>query len=105
MSIQIHNDGIAGPAASQSAPVESVAQPGSSTRISIAANSDADQVEISSLFGNIASSASALADQQAARVTQLAALYARGQYQVDSQQLSRALIAEAISSGSVGEGS
>jgi anti-sigma28 factor (negative regulator of flagellin synthesis) len=105
MSMQIHNDGIAGPAASQPAPVESVAQPGSSTRIGMAAESDADQVEISSLFGNIASGATALAEQQAARVSQLAALHASGQYQVDSTQLSRALVSEAIASGSAGEDS
>ncbi|MGA2722549.1 MAG: hypothetical protein ABSG79_09025 [Bryobacteraceae bacterium] len=105
MSIQIHNDGIGGPAASQSAPLGSVAQPGSSTRIGIAANSDADQVEISSLFGNISSSAAALADQQAAHVTQLAAVYARGQCSADSLQVSHALVSEAISSASVGEGS
>jgi len=105
MSIQIHNHGIVGPETPPSAPLGNVAQPGSSTRIGIAANSDADQVEISSLLGNIASSAAVLADQQAAHVTQLAAVYARGQYPVDSLQLSHALVSEAISSSSVGEGS
>jgi anti-sigma28 factor (negative regulator of flagellin synthesis) len=104
MSMRIHNDGVAGPAASQSAPAESTAQPGSSTQIGLAANSP-DQVEISSLSGNLTDSAAALANQQAARVSQLAALYARGEYQVDSQQLSHALVSAAVSSGSLGEDS
>jgi hypothetical protein len=104
MSMQIHNDGIAGPAASQSAPAESAAQPGSSTQIGFP-NSGADQVEISSLSGNIAASVNALANQQAGRVSQLAALYARGEYQVNSQQLSHALVSAAISGGSMGEDS
>ena len=36
---------------------------------------------------------------------ELAALYAKGEYQVDSLQLSRALVSEAIAGGSVGEDS
>lgn len=105
MSIQIQNDGIAGLAPSQSAPAGSVAQSGSSTKAGSAANSGADQVDISTLSGNIASSTAALASQQAARVSQLAALYAKGQYRVDSRQLSSALVSRALASGSVGEDS
>ncbi len=105
MSMHIQNDGIAGPAASQSAALESTAQPGSSVLARSTANGATDQVEISALSGNIAASSGALANQQTARVSQLAALYARGEYHVDSWQLSRALVSQAISSGSVGEDS
>jgi len=53
----------------------------------------------------VATSVGALGEQQAARVSQLAALYARGDYQVDSMQVSRALISGAIASGPIEEGS
>lgn len=101
MSIRIQNDGIAAAATSQTAPLENAGKPGSSTQSGAIANSGADRVDISSLSGNIASSSSALADRQAARVNQLTALYANGGYQVNSQQLSRALVSGAIGGGSV----
>jgi anti-sigma28 factor (negative regulator of flagellin synthesis) len=105
MSMRIYNDGIAALAASQAAAAESAAQPGSSPQAGLVADSGADQIDISSLSGNVAASAAALAGQQAARVSQLAALYAKGEYQVDSLQLSRALVSEAIASGSLEEDS
>jgi anti-sigma28 factor (negative regulator of flagellin synthesis) len=99
--MRIQNDGIAGPSASGPAAAESVAQSGASTRAgSAGSSSGADQVEISSLSGNVAAAAATLASTQADRVSQLAALYAKGEYRVDSMQLSRALISSAISSGS-----
>jgi hypothetical protein len=103
--MRIHNDGIAGPAASQSTPAESAAQPGSSTLSASVANGGTDQVDISSLSGNVAASAGALASQQAARVSQLAALYSRGEYRVDSMEVSRALVSAAISGSSMEEDS
>ena len=100
MSMQIHNDGIAGPAGSQSSPSVTTAQPDQSTRIGFGANTGGDQVEISSLSANIAATAATLADQQAARVNHLAAVYARGEYQADSMQVSRALIGGAVAGAS-----
>ena len=105
MSMRIHNDGIAAAAASQAAPAENAAQPGSSTLSVPVATSGGDQVDISSLSGNVASSVGALAEQQSAHVSQLAALYAKGEYQVDSMQTSRALLSGAIASGPVEEDS
>jgi len=103
MSMRIHNEGIAAAAAPPPPPVENVAQQGSSTLAAPIANSGGDQIEISSLSGNVASTVGALAEQQAARVSHLAALYARGDYQVDSMQTSRALLAGALASGPVEE--
>jgi anti-sigma28 factor (negative regulator of flagellin synthesis) len=105
MSMRIHNDGIAASAASQAAAAETAAQPGLSKQAGSVANSGADQVDISSLSGNIAASAAALTGQQAARVSQLAALYAKGEYRVDSVQLSRALVSTALASGPAEEDS
>ena len=102
--MRIHNDGTAGPAASQAVPVDGAAQPGSTTRASSISGSGADQVEISSLSGNIAASVAGLAGRQAARVSQLAAQYAKGDYHVNALQLSRALVSGALAGGSVEEG-
>jgi anti-sigma28 factor (negative regulator of flagellin synthesis) len=101
MSIRIQNDGIAGAATSQALPAENAGKAGSSTQAGAAAIGGADQVDISSLSGNISASSSALAAQSADKVSQLAALYSKGEYQVDSMQLSRALVSSAIDSGSV----
>ena len=101
MSIRIQNDGIGATAASQTAPVEKTGKPGSSTQSSSISNSGSDQVDISSLSGNIGESSGALASQEAARVSQLTALYSSGNYQVNSQQLSHALVSSAMGSSSV----
>jgi hypothetical protein len=103
MSMRIHSEGIAAAAASPAAQAESPAKTGSSAQTGSGPNSVADRVDISSLSGNVAASVAALASQQAARVSQLAALYAKGEYSGDSLQLSRALVSQAISGGPVGE--
>jgi len=100
MSIRIQNDGIAAAATSQTAPAEKTGKPGSTSSGSIG-NNGTDQVDISSLSGSIGGASSALASQQSARVNQLTALYANGQFQVNSTQLSRALVTSAMG-GSVG---
>ena len=105
MSIRIQNDGISSAATSQTAPAENAGKPGSSTRAGSPAHSGADQIDISTLSGNIAAASSNLASRQAARVSQLTALYAKGQYHVDSMQLSQKLISGALGGGSVGEDS
>lgn len=101
MSMRIHNDSIATTAASQPAPAGSAAPTDSSIRGKSTASFGADQVDISSLSASLAASNAALASQRAGRVSQLAALYARGQYHVDSMQLSRALISKAVGAGLV----
>ena len=102
MSIRIQNDGIAGAAASQISQAGGPAHGASSSAKAGAGIGGADQVDISSLSGAVASSVAAMASQQANRVSQLAALYASGKYHVDAVQLSRSLISEAISAGALG---
>jgi hypothetical protein len=101
--MRIQNDGIANLAASQAAQVQNATQPGGSQQTDSAAQSGSDQIAISSLSGNIASSSAALAGEQAARVSQLAAVYARGEYQPNSMQTSQALVAAALAGGSLEE--
>jgi len=104
--MRIHNNQIPpAPPPPPPAPAENVAQSGATTLAAPITNGGGDQVEISSFSGNVATSVGALGEQQAARVSQLAALYARGDYQVDSMQVSRALISGAIASGPIEEGS
>jgi len=102
--MRIQNDGIAASAASQSAAAENSPQAVSSPQSS-AANSGADVIEISSLSGGVSAAASQLAGRQAERVSQLAALYAKGEYHVDSAQLSHALVNHALSGRTVEEDS
>ncbi len=101
MSIRIQNDGIAAASTSQLAPTENAGKPGSTSQSGSPSTGGADLVDISSLSGNIAESANALAAQQAARVSELAALYSKGEYQVNSAQLSHALVSAAIGGGSL----
>ena len=105
MSMRIQSDGMAAAAASPAAQAESTVQSGSFTKAGSAANGGSDQVDISSLSGNVAASVAALAGQQADRVSQLAALYAKGEYPADSLQISRALVSGAIAGGSLEEDS
>jgi hypothetical protein len=102
--MRIHNDGIAPATAPPAAPAESVAQPGSSA-LSPTASNGSDQVHISSLSGNIARATGALAEQQAARVSGLAVIYSRGEYEADSMQVSRALVSGAMAGNSLEEDS
>lgn len=101
MSIRIQNDGVAAATNAQAAPAANAAQKGSSLLSGSIAPAGADQVDLSPLSGNIAATVGALASQQASRVSQLAALYSKGEYPVDSAQLSRALVQRAMSSDAV----
>jgi hypothetical protein len=103
MNIQIQNDHVAGIATSLAAPVESAPHPAGSTQADSVAHSGGDQVSISTLSDNIAASVAALDSQQAARVNQLTALYAKGAYQADSLETSHALVSEATAGGAVEE--
>jgi hypothetical protein len=102
MSMRIQNDGLSGTTASPVIPAESTEQSGSSGRSSSVSSGSVDRVDISSLLGNLSASAGALADKQAARVSQLTAIYGRGEYSADSAQTSRALISGAIAGGYFG---
>jgi anti-sigma28 factor (negative regulator of flagellin synthesis) len=97
MSIQIYNDGLAGAGASGAGRTQEVSSPSSSHRPSSGATTGGeDQVQISSL----SSSLSAHSSDRAARVAQLAAAYQSGRYQVNSADVSKALVNHALQSGS-----
>jgi len=95
--MRIQNDGIAGTTAAHAVPAENAGA--SLTRSISETNGSTDQVCISSLSAKIAESVGAVAEQQANRVSQLAAMYAKGAYQPDSMQTSQALLSGAIAAG------
>jgi anti-sigma28 factor (negative regulator of flagellin synthesis) len=103
MSIRIQNDSLAGTSASETSRTQDVVQIGSAgnrsgSKIGVAT----DRVELSSLSGRIADASSASETAQASRVQQLGALYSSGRYQPDSMATGRALVSQAIQSGSMG---
>ncbi|HUP04079.1 MAG TPA: hypothetical protein VMU19_08820 [Bryobacteraceae bacterium] len=102
MSMRVHNDPAAAAAATQTATVDRMAPAGSSSAAASGAQGVTDQVSISSLSNSLTASLGTLEDQQSARVSYLAAIYARGEYQADSAQTSHAMVSQALT-GSAAE--
>jgi anti-sigma28 factor (negative regulator of flagellin synthesis) len=98
MSIQIYNDGLAGAGgASETSRTQELSRPATGGSAPSGAAAGEDQVQISSLSSNL----SAQGSQRAARVQELAAAYQSGQYQVNSLEVSKALVNQAIKAGGV----
>ena len=97
MSIRIQSDHLAGTQSSETSKAHEISpSTNSSSAKTRQAGGGADQVEISSLSESIRSASAAQESQQAGRVRQLAALYASGRYQVDSKQVSHAMVSQAL---------
>ena len=98
MSIRIQNDTVTGGAA-PTRPTEQSYPAGGQTGVGGAGGSSRgpDHLEISSLSQVIRDANTAHNAGQAARVNQLAAQYRSGRYTPDSTQVSRAMIAHALS--------
>ncbi|MGA3040328.1 MAG: flagellar biosynthesis anti-sigma factor FlgM [Bryobacteraceae bacterium] len=101
MSIQIQNDSLTGAAAPglgradeisrpAGSPSESTGRPGSRAE---------DSVDISSLSQSVAAASTTQGAQQAGRLSHLAALYRSGQYNIDSAEVSRAMVSQALGDG------
>ena len=105
MSLRVQNDGAANATslevgrAGQSASASSSA-PGQSRNASGAEG--VDHIDISSSAETISAGMSAQDTQHAARVAQLSALVASGQYTSDSAQVSRAIVGNAITVSTAG---
>jgi anti-sigma28 factor (negative regulator of flagellin synthesis) len=99
MSIRIQNDVISGgvsPEVSRTGePGHAAAGPGRG-RVGTG-TAGVDQVEISNAAQTFSDGVTASNVQHSARVKELAALYASGNYSVDAQQVSRALIDSSVS--------
>jgi anti-sigma28 factor (negative regulator of flagellin synthesis) len=88
MSIRIQNDHISG---ITSLPPSGTSKPNSSVGFQ-----GQDNVELSATSESLQAALSSQTAARAARVRQLSALYSAGKYTVDSSQLSRALVSQAI---------
>jgi anti-sigma28 factor (negative regulator of flagellin synthesis) len=100
MSIRIHNESPNTTGAAPSTRADELSRvsgsPKSGSRPSVTSE---DTVEISSFSGNIAETNNTRAIHDAGRVQQLASLYRRGSYQVDSLQLSRSIVSNSLGTG------
>jgi anti-sigma28 factor (negative regulator of flagellin synthesis) len=101
MRIRLENDGVSAASTAGAGQINPTRSGSSSPTAPAGHTGGADQVEISPLSESISNASNALQTQQADRVNQLAAVYAKGQYQVDSAQISHALVSQALASGSV----
>jgi anti-sigma28 factor (negative regulator of flagellin synthesis) len=97
MSIRIYNDGLAGTAASETSRDQELSRTSTTDGTSSGSTADGeDQVRISSLSEAL----SAQGSQRAARVQDLAAVYQSGRYQVNSMDVSHAIVNNALQAGS-----
>jgi anti-sigma28 factor (negative regulator of flagellin synthesis) len=98
MSIQIYNDGLAGAGATEATRPQDLSRATSGgNRASGASSTGDDQVQISPLSSTLTAEGSA----HTAKVAQLAAVYQSGGYQVNSAEVSRAIVDHALQAGSV----
>ena len=105
MSLRIQNDPATnGTAAEVSHAAQSTSvSPGLGNAQKTIGSAVGDQVNVSSVTEAISAGISAQNLQRATRVTQLGALYARGQYYVDSVDVSSAIVGNAITGSSAGQ--
>jgi len=95
MSIQIYNDGLAGAGASEATRTQDLSRATAGGKPTFGAGSSGeDQVQISSLSSTL----SADGTQHAARVQELSAIFQSGRYEVNSMDVSRAIVNQALTS-------
>jgi len=102
MSIRIESDQI-GSASSPAARVDQVSRaPDNPSKSTAVTTSGQDQIDVSPATAKISAELSAQSSTRASQVQQLGALYASGQYKVDSAQVSQSIVTSAIGAGSAG---
>ena len=101
MSIQIQNDSLAGMLAPGLGRADQISSPASSPSQSTtkSGNRGGDNVEISSLSQSVTAASTVQDAQHASRIKALTALYRSGQYNIDSAQVSRAIVSQALGDG------
>jgi flagellar biosynthesis anti-sigma factor FlgM len=104
--MKIHNDGLQGNNPVEAGRTQNAPQVGGPNRAlpgHTVAGHEGDSVQISGISQHLAESNALDAQHREDRVAQLTALYAKGQYQVDSAALSRKLVSNSISTGEGGQ--
>ena len=101
--MKIHTDGLQGTNPLETGRTQGVPHPGGSgANGSTVAGHEGDTVQISGISQQLADSNALDGKQRENRVAELAALYGKGQYQVNSAALSQKLVSNSISAGEGG---
>jgi anti-sigma28 factor (negative regulator of flagellin synthesis) len=105
MCLFIQSDPAAGLASTETSRTgqPAAAASGTGKARTASAGESGDHVEVSSVAESISAGISAQNLQHAARVTQLGALYASGQYTVDSGRVSSAIVGSAVTGTATGK--
>lgn len=103
--MKIHNDGLQGTNPLETGRTQGPQQPGGATGLNgqTVSGHEGDTVQISGISQHLAQSNALDAQQRETRVAQLASLYAKGQYHVNSAALSQKLVSNGIGSGGSGQ--
>jgi anti-sigma28 factor (negative regulator of flagellin synthesis) len=102
--MKIQNEGLNGSTPLETGRTASVTPPANNngsggTKVS---GAEGDSVEISGISSRLAEANAVNGQQRENRVSQLAAVYARGEYQVNASNLSRSLVSHALGAGESG---
>lgn len=100
--MRIHDRDIAGSAATETSRTHEAQKGGRGPAAVTRRDSSGDRVEFSSTLEQLGRATAADGAVRARRVEELAALYAGGGYRVNSAEVSRAMVAEAVSAGREG---
>ena len=105
MDLRIQGESLEGALAPQTTRTQEAlpASQSEGQRVPKAVESGRDSVEISGLSAQLSAANQQEDARVASRVSTLAALYARGEYQVDRDSLSRALVSHALSGAPAGD--
>jgi len=103
--MKIHNDGLQGTNPLETGRTQGLQQPGNTQGLpgQTIAGHEGDSVQISGISQHLAESNALDSQQRETRVAQLAALYSKGQYQVNAAALSQKLVSNSISTGGSGQ--
>lgn len=100
--MKIYNDGLQGTNPLETGRTQGAQLPGGAAGLNghTVAGHEGDTIQISGISQHLAESNALDAKQRETRVAELAALYAKGQYHVNSAALSQKLVSNSIGSGS-----
>jgi len=97
--MKIQNNGSSGAAPLDNTRLQPASPDSANNRGPSISGLDGDSVAISSMSARVSQANSADSQQRADRVAELAALHARGGYQVNAANLSSALVSQALGPG------
>jgi anti-sigma28 factor (negative regulator of flagellin synthesis) len=104
MSVRIHNDQTPGVSSQQVSEADRLSSSrAGSAKNGVSSDSGGDRVDVSSVTDAISAGISAQNLSQANRVAQLKGAYEGGQYAVDTAQVSKAVVGNAITGTTTGK--